>query len=150
DLSDGWQLDFTRTSTHGASGGVSAAGDVARLGASPATPAVAPLVQEWMRHLAGRMVTYIDSHADQYGGYSNRWEAYICSNGSFHFSSRSSVNVDVGGAFGNARGGDSFSGRWRNVEHNGQAVLQYQQEHEVETEQGQWVALGYSNGATYF
>lgn len=157
DLTDGWQLDFTRSSATVAAsvasgaGAMSASGDVARQNASPSAPAITPLVQEWMNHLGGRKVTYIDSYNDgSGGGFSDRWEAYICSDGSFHFRSSSSMSADVGGVFGNSSGSDSFSGRWRIIEHSGQAVLQYQQEHEVGTEQGQWVALGYQNGATYF
>jgi len=158
DLSDGWQLDFTRASANGSgvssTGGTGAGmqGGAGSSGESRSTspPSSTPLVQEWVQHLAGKKVTYIDSYGDQYGGYSNRWEAYLCRDGTFHFRSSSNVNVDVGGAFGHSRGGDSFSGRWRIVEYNGKAILQYQREHEVGTEQGEWVALGYQNGATYF
>ncbi|HET7274344.1 MAG TPA: hypothetical protein VFI91_04160 [Longimicrobiaceae bacterium] len=114
------------------------------------TPADSPLVQQWKQHLSGKKVTYMDSYGGSSGGYSNKWEAFLCSDGSFHYQSRSRVNIDVGGMFGGGNDSDSFSGAWRIVEQGGQAILQYQRSEQMGTDQGTWVALGYANGETYF
>ena len=118
----------------------------------PQSSQTSPMVREWMGHLSGKKVTYLDSYdsGGGSGGYSDRWEAYLCSNGTFHFRSSSSMSADVGGAFGNSSSSDSFTGSWRVVEHNGQALLQYQRAEQAGTDQGEWVALGYQNGETYF
>lgn len=154
-IDDGWRLDFTRA---GQAVGQPATGAGAQGAASQAAPTQpsqdSPLVQEWLGHLRGKRVTYRDSYssndASGYGGYSNRATAYLCSDGGFHYESRSRVSVDVGGAFGGSGGDDSFSGSWRIVEQNGQALLQYQRSEQAGTEQGEWIALGYRDGQTFF
>lgn len=165
-IDDGWRLDFNRA---GQAAGPPAAGAAAQGAAATVAPGPqaaahqaapaqssqdSPLVQEWLGHLRGKRVTYRDSYssndASGYGGYSNRSTAYLCSDGGFHYESRSRVSVDVGGAFGGSGGDDSFSGSWRIVEQNGQALLQYQRSDQAGTEQGQWIALGYRDGQTFF
>ncbi len=157
-LDDGWRLDFVpaggagpQPGTDAGGAGAAAAPDVAS-NAQPSTSS--PLVQEWLGHLRGKKVTYTDSYsssdASGYGGYSNRWEAFLCGDGSFHYRSRNRMSVDVGGAWGSGSGDDSFSGTWRIIEQGGQAILQYQRSEQGGTAEGQWVALGYQNGETYF
>lgn len=151
DLDNGWRLDFMRDDHAAAAPATD--GNAGAPGAPEASTST-PLVQEWMARLAGRKITYIDSYASSdaggSGGYSNRWEAYLCSDGTFQFRSTSRVGADVGGVFGSSSGGDSFAGQWRIIEHNGQAILQYQRSELVGTDQGQWVALANRNGEIYF
>lgn len=139
DLEGGWELNFSR-------GGASAQ--------APRPPAGSPLVQQWMQHLRGKKVTYVDSYSSSdiggSGGYSSRWEAYLCGDGSFHYRGSSSVSADVGGVYGGGSGGDSFSGTWRIIDQGGQAILQYQRGELAGTGEGQWVALSYRNGETRF
>lgn len=160
DLDNGWRVDFTR-SAQAAARAASGAATQGGMGASIAPPvapaqpsASSPLVQEWLAHLAGKKVTYMDSYSSSgmsgSGGYSNRWEAYLCSDGSFQYRGSNSMSVDVGGAWGGGSGSDAFTGTWRIVEQGGQAILQFQRSELAGTEQGQWVALGYQNGETYF
>lgn len=155
DLDNGWRLDFVRA---GADGGSSHAGAGATGGAgtqrTAAPSSSSPLVQEWMQHLRGKKVSYRSSYSSSdaggYGGYSDRWDAYLCSDGSFHYRGSSSVSVDVGGAWGSSGGGDSLRGQWRIVEQGGQAILQYQRPEQAGTEQGEWVPLSYRDGKTFF
>jgi hypothetical protein len=155
-IDDGWRLDFIRAPGSQAAAAASAPGpQAAAPQAALAQPSQdSPLVQEWLGHLRGKRVTYRDSYssndASGYGGYSNRATAYLCSDGGFHYESRSRVSVDVGGAFGGSGGDDSFSGSWRIVEQNGQVLLQYQRSEQAGTEQGEWIALGYRDGQTFF
>ena len=161
DLDSGWRLDFTRSGAAGRPapgpalpGGGATGGAPAPTPQAPAPSASSPLVQEWMQHLRGKKVTYMDSYSSNdsrgSGGYSNKWEAYLCSDGSFHYRSRSRVSVDVGGMSGGSGGDDSFSGQWRIVEQGGQAILQYQRQELAGTDQGEWVPLSYQDGKTYF
>lgn len=140
DLDNGWRLDFTAVA------GDPSAGPV---GASPAAPpgarsatATTPLVQRWLGHLRGKKLTYTESYTsnDMVGGYSSRWEAFLCSDMSFHFRSGS---VGLGGA------GEAFSGTWRIVEQNGQAVLQYQRSELAGTDQGVALVLSERDGQTF-
>lgn len=159
-IDDGWRLDFTRT---GQTAGQPVPGGGQQIAAPQAgVPQAAqaqpsqdtPLALEWLGHLRGKRVTYRDSYSSDdargYGGYSNRATAFLCSDGRFHYESRSRVSVDVGGAFGSSGGNDSFSGSWRIVEHEGQALLQYQRSEQAGTDQGEWIALGYRDGQTFF
>lgn len=161
DLDNGWRLDFTRTGAApqpapgpALPGGGATRGTPARAPQAPAPSASTPLVQEWMQHLRGKKVTYMDSYSSNdmrgSGGFSNKWEAYLCSDGSFHYKSRSRVGIDVGGVSGGSSGDDSFSGQWRIVEQGGQAILQYQRQELAGTDQGEWVPLTHRDGKTYF
>lgn len=138
DLDNGWRLDFTRA------GDVASAPAASRAAPSAPEPAAStPLVQEWLRHLRGKKVTYTESYSssDMAGGYSLRWEAFLCSDMTFHYRSNS---VGLGG------GGESFSGTWRIVEHGGQPILQYQRQELAGTDQGVAVVLGHQGGQTFF
>lgn len=151
DLDNGWRLDFTRS---GAAGQPAPGASAAPAPRAAAPSANTPLVQEWMQHLRGKKVSYRESYSSNdaggYGGYSNRWDAYLCSDGTFHYQGRSSVGVDVGGVSGGSSGGDSSRGQWRIVEQGGQAILQYQSQEQAGTEQGEWVPLTYQDGKTFF
>lgn len=153
-LDDGWRLDFTRTT------GAAQPGGPAPMPQRPQAqqgdgqqPAVTPLVQQWSQHLRGKKVTFMESYyssdARGSGGYSTQWDAYLCSDGTFHFRRGGSASVDAGGT-GYARSNNAFSGRWRIIEQNGQAILQYQREEQLGTDEGEWVALGFRDGNTYF
>lgn len=165
DLGSGWRIDFVRagadgTGSRAGSGAARGAADRqvadrrAGAGRAAAPTSSSPLVREWMQHLRGKKVSYRSSYssndASGYGGYSDRWDAYLCSDGTFHYSGASSVSVDVGGAWGSSGGGDSLRGQWRIVEQGGQAVLQYQSREQAGTEQGEWVPLSYQDGKTFF
>lgn len=113
------------------------------------TPA-SPLVQQWNDHLRGRKVTRMDSDASDGSGYSDRWRAYLCADGTFHYRSRSRMVIDAGGVTANSSSDESFTGTWRIVEHGGQAVLQYQRAELAGTDQGVSIALDHRDGRTYF
>jgi hypothetical protein len=159
-LDDGWRLDFTRAAGAAPPAGP-AAGPLrapqrspAQQGAGAPQPAVTPLVQQWTQHLSGKKVTFMESYyssdAGGSGGFSNQWDAYLCSDGTFHFRRSGGVSVDAGGGSGNARSNNAFSGRWRIIEQNGQAIVQYQREEQLGTDEGEWVALGFRDGNVYF
>lgn len=133
-LNDGWRLDFTRA------GSLQAA---ARPGGGAEASSGSPLVQQWLARLRGRKVTYTESYSsnDMAGGYSRRWEAFLCSDMSFHYRSTS---TGMGGSQ------EAFSGRWRVVETGGRAVLQYQPQSLAGSDQGQYVVLSDRGGQTYF
>ena len=143
DLDNGYRLDFTRTGA--ASGGSSAQAPVAEADAGSSNT---PLVQQWLGHLRGKKLTYMDSYSSSdaggSGGYSERWDAYLCSDGRFQYRSRSRMNIDAG-AYGSSSGNNSFSGRWRVVEAQGQAVLQYQRD----DGRVDWATLSLRGGSTY-
>lgn len=153
DLDNGWRLDFTRSGGAGQPAPGASGGSV---GAAPAPRAAAPsastpLVREWTQHLRGKKISYRESYSSgSSGGYSSRWDAYLCSDGTFHYQGSSSVAADVGGVSGSSSGGDSFRGQWRIVEQGGQAILQYQSQEQAGTEQGEWVPLSYQDGKTFF
>lgn len=157
-LDDGWRLDFTRAAAE-PQPGATPPGATPTPQRQPGQPSAAqtgvtPLVQQWMQHLSGKKVTFMESYYSNdvrgSGGYSNRWDAYLCTDGTFHYRRGGSVSVDVGGGFGSARGNNAFSGRWRIIEQNGQAILQYQREEQLGTDEGEWVALGFRDGNVYF
>jgi hypothetical protein len=167
-LASGWELDFRRAATDGATppgttaGGAGAgAGDQARAppgapgAAQTATVGVPPqseataLLREWLGHLRGRRLSFRESSnsndARGFGGYSNRWDAFLCSDGTFYFQERSRVSIDVGGAMGSSGSNNETRGIWRIVEANGQAVLQYR----LEGTEGDYDVLRFQNGSTY-
>jgi hypothetical protein len=73
-----------------------------------------PLAREWRDWLGGMKLTQMESYSSgTAGGYSSRWDLYLCSDASFRQDGQSSVSVDVGGAFGNSGGQGSTLGRWR-------------------------------------
>jgi len=73
-----------------------------------------PLGQQWVQSLAGRKATRMSSYSSgDAGGYSSRTDVHLCSTGEFAILDRSSVTVDVGGAFGNSFGSGTDRGRWR-------------------------------------
>ncbi|WP_373493623.1 hypothetical protein [Aquiflexum sp.] len=91
------------------------------------------LLEEWKQKLNNRALNYMSSYNSNdsrgYGGTSARRKISLCGNGQFSYSSSSSINIDVGGAFGNSSSKDSGSGSW-NVENDGPAgaklVLRFQ------------------------
>lgn len=145
----GWSLLFERV------GGAFAQG-----GEAPAMPGAAggnqgqatgkagnsPLLRQWRAHLSGKRVTYIDSYnSGLSGGYSDRWDAYICSDGTLFFKRNSMVTVDVPGAYGYSGGNRGTPGRWQLVEQMGQVFIQYQ----LADGTSDYAVLGFQNGATY-
>jgi hypothetical protein len=166
DLGTGWELDFTRVageqgSTAGAGAGqtspASPMGGIPPGGGAPATGAggvptqseTSPAVREWLGHLRGKRMSYRDSNnsTDVRGstGYSERWDAFLCSDGTFLFQQRSRMNIDTDGMMGSSGGNNTARGRWRIVETNGAVYLQYQ----MEGSEGEQGMLRFENGATY-
>lgn len=84
-------------------------------------PETGPIVEQWKQALGNRRLTYMDSYYssgpsyDGYstgGGYSSKTVIDLCAAGHFQHSSRSSVSVDTGGAFGSSAGSGGGAGRW--------------------------------------
>src|SRR5690606_20886038 len=140
-----------------------AGGATGQAGAAPAMPGVAPgnqggmpgakqdspLLREWRAHLSGKRVTYMDSYSSSnvggYGGYSMRWDAYICSGGTRFHKSNSMVNADVGGVAGYSAGNRGTPGRWTLVEQMGQVIIQYQ----LADGTSDYAVLSFQDGKTY-
>jgi hypothetical protein len=151
-IDDGWRLDFARIAAADPAVPPGPMPGAARPGhAQPdAAAASSPLVQQWLQQLRGKKVTFVESYGSSGGGYSNRWEAYLCSDMRFFFRSSGQVAADVGDVSGHGYDRNSFSGTWRIIEHAGQAVLQYQRTELAGTDQGEWVALSHRGGQTFF
>ncbi|HSJ10091.1 MAG TPA: hypothetical protein VK928_09255 [Longimicrobiales bacterium] len=162
-LSNGWELDFARTgggaqapaearpapSEPAAPAGAGAGAAAGTAGAVPPQSEATPVLREWLSHLRGRKLSFRESYnsndARGFGGYSNRWDAYLCSDGTFFFQESSRVSIDTGGAMGGGRSGSAARGIWRIVEANGQVVLQYR----MEGTEGDYGVLRFQDGATY-
>lgn len=166
DLTNGWEMDFRagseaeapeiaapaspppppRPGSPPAAGGVPEAGPGAGAGVPPQKEDT-QLLREWLQHLRGMRLTYMNSYdsGGGSGGYSDRWEADLCSDGTFFYSSSSSLTVNVPGASAYQGGNRATRGIWRIVEQGGQVVLRYQMEGS-EPEQG---LLQYQEGTTY-
>jgi hypothetical protein len=164
DLNRGWELDFSRVAGQQAGTPDAGAGQTpVTTGATPpgagaqATGAggvppqseTSPAVREWLGHLRGKRMSYRDSsnNNDVRGssGYSERWDAFLCSDGTFLFQQRSRMNIDTGGLTGSSGGNNTARGLWRIVEINGAVYLQYQ----MEGSEGEQGMLRVENGATY-
>lgn len=156
DMENGWSLTFERAGGAGGQGGAAPA----MPGAAPAMPGAAPggqggmpgarqdspLLREWRAHLSGKRVTYTDSYnSGGYGGYSMRWDAYICSDGTLFYKSNSMVNADVGGVGGYSAGNRGTPGRWTLVEQMGQVIIQYQ----LADGTSDYAVLSFQDGKTY-
>lgn len=97
------------------------------------TPEKPPIVDEWKQTLRDTQLTYMDSYYssgssyDGYstgGGYSSKIKIDLCAAGHFTHSSRSSVSIDTGGAYGSSAGRGGGHGSWDVVGGaQGQAVL---------------------------
>lgn len=155
-LASAWELDFVPIAAPGQYGQAAtpAAPGPGVPAPSPAPGGVAsqredtPLLNEWLGHLRGKRLTYMDSYASGggSGGYSDRWEADLCSDGTFIYRSSSMVSADVGGVGGYSAGSGGARGIWRLVEQRGQAVLQYRMDDGTEDQ----ALLTYRDGKTYF
>jgi hypothetical protein len=173
DLGSGWELEFSRVAGQQAPSAGEGAGRTApaspmaapppgmggappgagqpATGATgaPAESETSPAVREWLGHLRGKRMSYRDSNnsSDVRGstGYSERWDAFLCSDGTFLFQQRSRMNIDTEGMMGSSGGNNTARGRWRIVETNGAVYLQYQ----MEGSEGEQGLLRFENGATY-
>jgi hypothetical protein len=159
DLNQGWRLDFRRTGgdASNAAAGASEAGSGAQAGGAAHAPAQppalagvtsdSPLAREWLAHLRGRKVTYLSSYSSSggsgYGGYSEQWEAHLCSDMSFVYHRSSSVSVDVG-ASAHRSSRSTVRGTWRVVSQGDQAAVEYR------TSEGEldYVPIAMQNGRT--
>ena len=104
------------------------------------------LGNQWVQHLAGKKVTYMDRYSSgTAGGYTMRTDVYLCSSGEFLYKDQSSVSVDVGGAFGNAGGNSSNTGHWRIITQGQLSGIELRY-NDGRVEQHR---LQYQNGATY-
>jgi hypothetical protein len=116
-------------------------------GATAAEGGDSPLAQQWLQHLRGKKVTYLSSYSSgSGGGYSSEWHLYLAANGTFSYSSQSSVSVYVPGATGGSNGQNSSSGRWRIYTTGNQAILELQ----YTDGRVQRRSLSYTNNKTFF
>lgn len=154
DLSSGWELDFSRVGQAGAApappqGMPAPAPATPQTGTIPGVNENSALVQQWLGHLSGAMISYRESYDSSgpggFGGYQNNWDAWLCSDGTFWFRQSSSTTLDTGGMFGSNASRNMTRGTWRVVEYNGQAVLQYQ----MDGSAPEYGVLGFENGATW-
>lgn len=114
-----------------------------------------PAAQAWIQKLRGKRVTYMSSYTsrgtagdDGYisgGGYSDRFDAFLCSDGRFLYRTKSRTTIDDG-AFGSSASQGGLTGRWRIVTQGDQAAIEYR------TTDGQqdYVRLGFQDGKTYW
>lgn len=170
-LDAGWSLEFARVGTDSGktaagSDGALGPGAAAMLGQAPAAPAAAtapraappasggafaqtdqsPTALAWIEKLRGKKVSYLSSYSSgSSGGYSDRWEAYLCSDGRFVYRSSSMMAVD-NGAFGHSASRGGMNGVWRIVTQGNQAAIEYRSD-DGQTEH---VMLGFQDGKTYW
>ena len=72
------------------------------------------ITRRWKNRLSGKRVSNSSGSYGQHGGWHERNEFNLCSNGDIHGSSRSGVSVQAGSAHGSSQGGSGFlKGRWR-------------------------------------
>jgi len=72
------------------------------------------ITRRWKNRLSGKRVSNSSGSYGQHGGWHERNEFHLCSNGAIHGSSRSGVSVQAGSAHGSSQGGSGFmQGRWR-------------------------------------
>lgn len=160
DLRSALELDFTRTgAVPGAQPGSAPVGNppvgtppggaATVAGGVPPQSEATPLLREWLGHLRGKRLSFRDSYnsndARGSGGYSRRWTAFLCSDGTFFFEERSRMNIDAGGMMGSTGRNGAARGIWRIAEANGAIYLQYR----MEGEEGAQAMLRYENGSTY-
>jgi hypothetical protein len=83
------------------------------------------LVQQWLKHLGGKKVSFLESYSSgASGGYSIRRDYYLCSDGRFVFRESNSAAIYVPGASASSGGLSSGEGRWRVLAQGEQAVLE--------------------------
>lgn len=82
-------------------------------------PEVSSAIQEWKTFLSNVRLAYISSYSSSgggsYGGYSDETVISLCGAGYYKFSSKSSMSIDTGGAFGSSHGSDQGAGSWNVV-----------------------------------
>jgi hypothetical protein len=137
-LDAGWRLDFLRHATNVASPPAAAS-------AAAAAEPPSALVQEWLQHLRGRRVTFISRGGGQGGGWQQRADYFLCSDGTFHYRESSSVAAEVPGVIGHGGGRSAGQGTWRIIERAGNALIEYR----LADGGGDVVPLSYQNGATF-
>jgi hypothetical protein len=87
------------------------------------------LIEEWQQLLGGMMLKKMDSYysgdaSGGYGAYSSEETLHICTNGSYSYTSSSSLGVDGGGgSSGYAGGSDGEQGKWKVVVMGNQVTL---------------------------
>lgn len=98
-------------------------GAASGLGKASGARTLSPLAQQWDRWLRGKRLTQMSSYSSGgvsgSGGYSDKKQLDLCSDGSFYYAGSSLVNADVGGAFGYNGGNQRDTGRWRIIEQGG-------------------------------
>jgi hypothetical protein len=114
-----------------------------------------PAAQAWIQKLRGKRVTHMSSYSsrssagdDGYisgGGYSDRFDAFLCSDGRFLYRTKSRTTIDDGASGYNASQG-GLTGRWRIVTQGDQAAIEYR------TSDGQqdYIMLGFKDGKTFW
>jgi hypothetical protein len=88
-------------------------------------PEIPPVVEQWKNNLSGMRLTYMHTYTSgTSGGFSDKVVINLCPDGSFSYSDRSNLSIDVGGAYGYSHGQGSGAGSWDVVSVNGQPALQ--------------------------
>ncbi len=118
-------------------------------------PEVSSAIQEWKTFLSDVRLSYIKSSyssGPSYGGYStysghsDQTVISLCAAGYYKLSSKSSVSIDSGGAFGSSHGGNQGAGSWDVVgDAQGNPILQLKA-HDGSLSQ---YSLEYKDGKTY-
>jgi hypothetical protein len=130
DLSQSWSLQFTRepAARPPSAPPVAAAPQPASTATDQPDPFGRPdesrLAREWRGMLRGAKLTRIESYRSPTtggGGYSDHWEAFLCSDGTLHFRDNSFTTFgDVGGY--RARQGNG-AGRWQVITQGDRSFL---------------------------
>jgi hypothetical protein len=133
DLERSWSLEFTRT---GGAAPPPAGTGPATPSPTPAAPApgAAPdpfgqpdgsqLAREWREMLSGAKLTRISSYSSSTaggGGYSEHWEAFLCSDRTMHFRDNSVTSMGDVGAYSARQGG--AAGQWQVITQGDRAFL---------------------------
>jgi hypothetical protein len=136
DLSQSWTLEFTRAPTAGPAPAPAPPPLVPTPGApTPAPPATgqpdpfsqpdqSQLAREWREMLRGAKLTRISSYNSSTpggGGYSEHWEAFLCSDGTLHFRDNSFTSYGNLNAHSARQG--SGMGRWQVVTRENRSFL---------------------------
>lgn len=157
DMENGWSLTFERVGGMGMGGGAAGgamgmgqgAAPGAAMGGQPGVAEDTPLIRQWRQHLTGKRLSYRDSYYSNdirgSGGYSMKWDAFLCGDGTFVFQQGSDITVDVGTAGRSSFNRGGSSGTWRLVEQMGQVYIVYQ----MTDGTSDYGALRFENGATY-
>jgi hypothetical protein len=138
DLSQSWNLEFTRVA--GGAGAPAPTAPTAPAAAAPPQAPAAPttggdpdpfgrpddsqLAREWRDMLRGAKLTRIQSYSSSTpggGGYSDHWEAFLCSDQTMYFRDNSVTSFGDAGTYSARQG--AATGRWQILTQGNRAFL---------------------------